>query len=227
MIDIECAKIRAKMPSFKRKVQVAKEIIKNGLSLCDKTIVSCSFGKDSAVLLHLVMQEKPDIEARFISWDETNLIHNFNDVIAEWKKLNANIKVINLSRLTLDEKVKDRFDKLTQEANGSFVGLRIDESKGRRITLLKDGVIYKNKQGFYRICPLAYFSTEDIAAYIYLHKLPTLQIYKIEGFQERTTSRIPRANFGIRQEMLQRLKQRDLQAFQKLQEIYPEVSEYV
>jgi 3'-phosphoadenosine 5'-phosphosulfate sulfotransferase (PAPS reductase)/FAD synthetase len=228
MIDLNCARVRSKMPSYKRKIEKAVEIIREGLEICKNPYVACSFGKDSSVLLHMVMQIDPKIEARFIAWPESELIHNFSEVINQWLLLGANIKRLDLNRSSLDDKVADRFDILSNmsESDGSFVGLRADESKGRRITLVKDGVIYKNKQGFYRICPLAWFSTEDIAAYIYQHNLPTLKIYKDGGFNLRTTSRIPRPNFGIREEMLRGLKRRDPWAFQKLIEIYPEVKEY-
>lgn len=229
MITRDVGRLRSRMASYKRAVSRAEQIVKDGLEVCPTAFVACSFGKDSAVILDIVRKIKPDIEARFVRWSESSLLYDFDRVISEWESLGVKITQIHLERATLDDKVSDRWEKMAQiaPAGGSFVGLRAQESKGRRITLAKSGVIYQNIKGFWRICPLAWMQTEDIAAYIYEHNLPTLSVYDEEGFQERTASRVPRNDYLIRQEMLNKLAMRDPVAFARLKAIYPEVSEYV
>lgn len=228
MIDEKCARLWAKNARYKKKIGAANKIIEDSLKVCDRPFVACSFGKDSAVLLDLVMKIIPDVEARFVRWPETNIINNYDEVISQWIGLGANVKILDLSRESLDDKVGDRWDQLSKisYSDGSFVGLRADESKGRRMTLIANGVIYKSVKGFYRICPLASWKNEDIAAHVVSNNLPTLNTYKEFGYQTRTAARIPRADFHIREQMLRDLKARDIIAFNELQKIYGEVSEY-
>lgn len=229
MITEEMGRLRSKHSGYIKKLAKANEIIQHGLAVCSNPFVSCSFGKDSAVLLHMVMKHRSNIEARFIKWPESYLIYDFEKVIEAWIALGANVKILELTRESLNDKVRDRWLRLAamNEADGSFVGLRADESKGRRMTLISNGTVFKNKNGFYRICPIAFFNTEDVAAYIYQHNLPTLNIYKQEGFQKRTSSRIPRNDFFIRQEMIQNLRLRDYSSFKKVLDMFPEIEEYV
>ena len=229
MITRDVGRLRSKMAGYRKAIDRAKGIIHEGLEKCPDAFVACSFGKDSSVLLDLVKREKPDIEARFVRWDESALLYDFDRVIGEWEGRGVDITQIHLQRDSLDDKVADRWERMAKArpAGGSFVGLRAQESKGRRITLAANGTVYKNVKGFWRICPLAWLQTEDIAAYIYEHDLPTLSVYDEEGFQERTASRVPRNDYMIRQEMLNKLAARDPIAFARLEQIYPEVSEYV
>ena len=227
MIDERAAKLWARNGGYKRRLEKTKEHIKQCLKTCPNNYVSCSFGKDSTVLLHLVLQEKKDVQARFISWPETKYIDNYDEVIKEWESLGVDILELKLTRETLDEKVKDRWLKLAKNASGSFVGLRASESKGRRITLRANGTIYKNKKGFYRLCPLAWWQDMDIAAYVVENSLPTLNTYKKKGFGSRTSSRIPRSDFFIREEYLNNLKINNPTAFFAIKNIYPEVDNYV
>ena len=228
MIDDKCAELWCKTTIYKKRIASANKIILDGLNVCKQPFVSCSFGKDSAVMLHLVQNHVRNIEARFLRWPETNIINNYEDVIAQWDALGANIKILDMARDRLNENVADRWSSLAKisDSDGSFVGLRADESKGRRITLRANGVVYKSKSGFYRICPLAYWKSEDVAAYAYQHDLPMLNTYKDSGYQSRTSSRIPRSDFGIREEMLRDLKIKNPAGFKELEKIYSEVSEY-
>lgn len=229
MIDFKVARLRSKMQAYRRMIDQANKIIDDGLLACPDAYVACSFGKDSLVMLDLVMRVNPAVQAGFIKWQESDLMYNFSEVEQKWAERGANIHTLHMTRTSLDERVDDRFEQLANisAAHGSFVGLRAEESKGRRMTLRSNGVVYKSKKGFWRICPLAWWSTEDIAAYVYENDLPMLDIYKTDGFEQRTASRVPRNDYFIRQEMLQKLRMRDPLSFQKLEQLYPEVSEYV
>jgi 3'-phosphoadenosine 5'-phosphosulfate sulfotransferase (PAPS reductase)/FAD synthetase len=227
MIDERGARLYARLSIHRRHVEHAHDIVRRTFEVCASPFVACSFGKDSAALLHLVMQHRPDIEARFIRWPETNLLGDYERVIAEWQQRGARITVLDLTRATLDDKVPGRWDALrnTSPTDGQFVGLRSDESRTRAIMLSTQGALYRTAAGYWRSCPLARWTTLDVAAYVVTHGLPTLTTYVRHGFEARTSSRVPRAAHSIREKELQRLREDDPVAFQRLKEMFPEVME--
>lgn len=230
MITEEHARLHAKLRVYRHRVQQAQQIVSDALRLTANPYVACSFGKDSAALLHLVLQSRPDASVRFIRWQETNIIDDYERVIAQWQNdYGINLDILDLQRATLDESVPDRWRQLqdVQPCDGFFIGLRAEESRGRRITLRKDGVLYRAKSGLLRITPLAWWSTLDVAAYIVTHQLPTLETYASDGFAARTSSRVPRGDYGIREGMLASLKHRNPARFNALKYMMPEVSQYV
>lgn len=213
--------------AYRRRIDEALALIDRAFTECSAPYVACSFGKDSAVLLDLVRRRAPDIEARFIRWPETEHLGNYDDVIQAWRERGANIRILDLQRRSLDEKVAGRWKMLRDltPTDGVFIGLRSEESRARRTTLMTHGTLYRYKDGYRRISPIAWWRTIDIAAYITQHDLPTLDAYKERGFAERTASRIPRAE--VRGEKLRQIRADDPQAWASLLQIYPEVSEWV
>lgn len=213
--------------AHQRRIAEALALIDRALDVCQSVYVACSFGKDSAVLLDLVMRRVPDIEARFIRWPETEYLGNYAEVIQQWEARGANIRILDLRRDTLDDTVADRWRWLRELAptDGVFLGLRADESHARRMSLTVHGVFYRLKEGYWRISPLAWWTTADVAAYVMMHGLPTLDAYKARGFSERTASRIPRK--GVRGKMLRQIKLEDPAAWEGLRRIYPDVEDWV
>lgn len=208
------------MPEYKFLVRKTSSFISWALKQVQNPYVACSFGKDSAVMLHLIRQINPDIQVRFIRWkNETEHIDNYDEVISKWGKLN--LEQIELSRETLSDKRAERYQ--TSGYDSYFIGLRQQESTGRRITLKKDGKFYKTMAGIIRIAPLSIWKDEDIAAYVFSHDLPILNSYLSDGITTRTASRIPRSDYGIRESFVVKLKHRDLQAYQKLVMLFPEL----
>lgn len=227
MIDERVARLYARLSIHRRHVDQAHAIVRQTLQVCRQPFVACSFGKDSAALLHLVMQHRPDIEARFIRWPETNLLGDYERVIDEWKQRGARITILDLTRATLDEKTPGRWEALRNisPADGQFVGLRADESRARTITLAAHGHLYRTAAGYWRSCPLARWTTLDVAAYVITHNIPTLSAYTRHGFEARTSSRVPRAAHSIREQALQRLREDDPAAYQQLADMFPEINQ--
>lgn len=222
-MDKRTALLYAKTHQFKRIVKMTSGFIRWSLERVQSPYVACSFGKDSAVMLHLVLQQKPDIPVRFIRWkNETSYIDNYDETIEKWGKLN--LTQIELSRLNLSDKRKDRYD--TSGHDSYLIGLRKSESTVRRITLLKDGMFYKNKAEMIRVSPLADWTDKDIAAYVFSNDLPTLNTYLKDGITSRTASRIPRADYGIRESFIAKLKHRDFNAYQNLVIQFPEIKQF-
>jgi len=219
-MDKKTAFLYAQLKPYKALVNKTSGFIKWALERIENPYVACSFGKDSAVMLHLIMQQAPDIKIRFIRWNfETEFIDNYDEVISAWGELN--LEQVEFSREFLSDKRKDRYDTVGHDSY--FIGLRKDESVARRITLKKHGMFFKNKADMIRISPLADWNEKDIAAYMYANYLPILNTYLEHGSQSRTASRIPREDFGIRQSFLTDLKQRDFSSYQKLINHFPEI----
>lgn len=221
MIEVKTAKIYAQLNQYKRLVEKTDIFIKDCLKKVKNPYVACSFGKDSSVMLHLVLKNYPQIKVRFIRWKfETEFIDNFDEIISKWGDIN--LDQIEFSRDSLADKRKDRYK--TEGYDSYFIGLRKGESFARRVTLKKHGKFFKNKAGMIRISPIADWTEQDIAAYMFSNNLPVLSTYLKQGINSRTTSRIPREDFGIRQSFLIDLKQRDFSAYQNLINHFPEVT---
>lgn len=224
MISEKEALLYATMPQHKALVRKTQGFIRWALERVENPYVACSFGKDSAAMLHLVLQQKPDVAVRFVRWkNETEYLSNYDEVIAEWG--NINLTQVSLSRTSINEKAKDRYD--TDGYDSYFIGFRMEEATVRRITLKTHGLFYKMKEGKTRISPLADWKIRDVAAYCISNNLPTLDTYKQFGFEERTTSRVPRADYGIREQSLRLLKEKDITKFNQLISQFPEISNYV
>lgn len=223
-MDKKTALLYAKLKQYKALVNKTYGFIRWALERVDNPYVACSFGKDSAVMLHLVLQHAQNIPVRFITWkNETEHIDNYNEVIEQWG--NINLTQVEFSRTSLSESRTDRYD--TKGYDSYFIGLRKQESTGRRITLKTHGMFYKNKADMIRISPLADWKNEDIAAYMFSNELPILNSYLTDGINTRTASRIPRSDFGIRESFLVELKHRDFNSYQKILKCFPEIKDYV
>lgn len=218
-------KLHSQTKAYQAKIEVANKTITTALSQVRHPYVAWSVGKDSSVLLDLVLRQNPKISVRFLYWrNESDLIDNYQEVIKWWQDRNINLEVIQMSRVSLDEKVKSRWE--TVDYDSYFIGFRADESKGRAATLRYNGMIYKKLDGMTRIAPLAWWNDTDVGAYLESRGIPLLASYEGD-VTNRTSSRVPRDDYGIRSRMLMRLKQRDPAAFNALAVHFPEVKEYV
>lgn len=222
-MDQRTALLYAQLKQFKYLVSKTSGFIRWALERVENPYVACSFGKDSAVMLHLVLQQRPDIPVVFVRRIETDLIDNYQETIAKWGN-------INLQQLTvlgwIETGLKNRTVSTATsnlDYDSYFVGLRKDESVARRITIKTAGMFYKMKEGKTRICPMADWSTNDIAAYCLSNYLPILSKYINEGFEARTTSGIPRK---FANESLQSLKNRDIESYNKLLKLLPDARYY-
>ncbi len=221
-MDKETAALYAKLKPYKALVSKTRAFIRRALDSVERPYVACSFGKDSSVMLHLVAMESEFVHVKFLTKTETNLIDNYDDVVAWWRSLyNVEIEVMNY-RGWLEGGTSLGIAKNMQaeEFDSFFVGIRKDESVARRISLLKDGMFYKMADGKTRIAPLAGWHTRDIATYMYEHNLPILSAYLREGFDARTTASI---SSKYPHESLARLKDRDIDAYNKLIQLFPDL----
>lgn len=177
-------------------------------------------------MLHLVTAVRPDVAVRFIRWrGETEAIDDYGAVIAWWRERGINLEEVEFSRASLDVAAPERWQ-TDGRYDGYFIGFRAEESRGRRATLRHNGPVYTKADGMVRIAPLAWWSEVDVGACIVEAGLPLLESYGGD-LSRRTSARVPRGDYGIRERMLAGLKRRDPAAFNELARRFPEVSNYV
>jgi phosphoadenosine phosphosulfate reductase len=187
----------ARLPLFTRRVERALDDVRRASEL--GTIgVSFSGGKDSTVLLDLVRRIVPDAPAAF--FDSGCEYPDTYDLVTHY-----GVTVIQ-PQMTLPEMCKyggywghptpvdseaefDFFAFLIDEPSYRFsmeygitveaLGLRAGESAGRRVSLHRRdrGTLYPLRNGQWRLCPLAFWQTADVWAYIASRKLRYNAVY--------------------------------------------------
>lgn len=210
------------------KVEQALACIRLARAQSSRPYVACSFGKDSSVVLHLAQQVDCSMPAVFVRYDETDFMDNYDEVMAQWS--GVNIIQLHIGGELFDDTTEGvHLDKWALE-NGfdcALVGMRAQESRGRAVTLKKDGLLFKKKNGLLRCCPIGFWSVDDVEAYTKLYDLPLLNTYKRAGFSARTTSGTTVDKYGFREQQLRRLRRTDPARFNQLKKRYPEVTQYV
>ena len=210
------------------------------LSLSKSPYLALSFGKDSIVMWDLVRKQKPDIKCLFLTDTETFMMFEYEELIKHYKNnYSINLEVIRTDTLAENnynlDKARDARRAnwyLPQFINkdGVFMGLRIEESKARRMTLLKKEnnqigrfiMQYKTgkRAGQYRCCPVADWASADILTYCKMNNLKLLGIYE-QGNHIRTTARIPRDE--KRANALNWIRISNPQKYQLLKNMIPEL----
>jgi 3'-phosphoadenosine 5'-phosphosulfate sulfotransferase (PAPS reductase)/FAD synthetase len=213
-VDVASAIAWANSNSHKLAIQQSTIIVEDALLLCVNPYLACSFGKDSAVMLDIVLSKKPDIAVKFLRWEgESENLNNYDEVIVMYKNRypSLNLCIYDARRESLSTKSENRWDVFTkkQPHDGYFVGLRCEESMVRRSSIKKLGVIYKKADGMIRVCPIAFLRQKDISAYVISKDLPMLDAYHSLGLETRTSSRIPRLKLRANAMALLRLHNPD------------------
>ena len=225
-MDKRTADLYVKLNSYKALVNRTEDFITYALQHVNSPYLACSFGKDSSVMLDLVLKKRPDIQVNFMCKTETDLIDDYKSVILWWEKnRDAHInRICYQGWLEGGKNLGISTNMPTDGFDSYFVGIRKDESAGRRISLKIHGKFFIKKNGQVRISPMADWHTDDIAAYMLSNELPILRAYKIEGFDARTTSSIPSK---YPQEALSRLKDQDIESFNKLLKLLPNARDFI
>jgi phosphoadenosine phosphosulfate reductase len=190
---------------FEEKLKRSQQLIKmfaNSPNAC----LSCSFGKDSMVVLHLVQEENPQIPVNFnntlCEFPETL---KFKDQIAEcWNLRLSELrpekgvnfwtiqKEIALKNYVLDDgkkhsniccyHLKERPFKLWRRALGltkAFTGITASESRNRFTTACMKGTNYYTwRDGLYRIHPILFWTKEEVWNFIKDNHIPINPAYQ-------------------------------------------------
>ena len=232
------------------KIKGIKTIIKKGLSKINNPYMSCSWGKDSIVLLYFLLQFKKDIKVIYLnSGYAFPEVYDFRDkIIKEW---NINyIEIKNkidyyelckeiglphersecLQMKTVKSIKKNQLDEYAKQNNhdGVFWGIRSDESKKRKNLIKFKGNCFQDNTGFYKCSPLAYISNFDLWLIIDFLKIPYCDLYKKNKFFSREKLRNSgwMSTDGAWQGTIQHIRYYYPELFQKLKNDF-NLKEYV
>lgn len=225
----------------------SREVIRRFLEKCKKPYLSWSGGKDSTVLLYLTLKEKPDIEVIYFDadsclpdgWeymmrlvDEWNL--NFRvmktrpilDVLAEY-----GIDHPGIDYRTMKATVYEPVKQLCSEGyDGSLIGIRAQESSGRRWGAKKYGELFWAKgYQMWECWPMLHWKTEELWLYIDHFRIPYHPAYDKTRFEPRERIRVSYWA-GETNRQFGRYKWLEYyypELFQKLVETCPEVKSFV
>jgi 3'-phosphoadenosine 5'-phosphosulfate sulfotransferase (PAPS reductase)/FAD synthetase len=218
------------------KINKSCNIIRNMLKLCSNPYLSLSFGKDSLVMMDLVTKIHPDIDCLFLKSEETFLIDNYEEVIKYYLSKGINIKIVSMRHLDYNfedgENNEFRQDAFFDNRDGCFIGLRIGESKGRRMTLtskagnnVSKGIMqYKvgRRKNMFRCCPMAQWTSYEVYLYCKHYGLKMLNSYS--SHKDRTSAQLPMSN--TLRLSLNKIKTTDISRFNKIITMIPELRFY-
>jgi phosphoadenosine phosphosulfate reductase len=201
--------LHSRVNSFQSRLSSARTIIKSGLGKMKRPYASMSFGKDSTVMIHLLLSVIPDLKVMYVNcgeWDEWPDTPRVKDEFlsrfpCEFIELHGP-SIIEFYRqvgiYTQDEeatkaerqaqreygnslaKILDA-EAYTRKFDGTFIGLRKEESDNRRRLFAMRGTVYYAKTRHLWAChPLAYWSARDVWAYIAKYNLPYNELYDLD-----------------------------------------------
>jgi len=172
---------------YKERLKNTKSIIKSYINRY-KSYVAFSGGKDSTVMLHLVLQENPD--TLVIHWDYGKYYiprDILREIISIARKCGAkNMRVLSSHQYNIMKReamgvlgrcfIGVETPKLVKEGyKACFLGLRAEESSKRKSRLTSHSEY--DKRGIYNVFPLKDWTWKDVWAYIVSNNLPYLSIY--------------------------------------------------
>jgi 3'-phosphoadenosine 5'-phosphosulfate sulfotransferase (PAPS reductase)/FAD synthetase len=179
----------------RRRVARAEAIVREALERMKNPYVAWSTGKDSTVVLDLVRRFKPDVPVVYLDahcgYPETY------ELIDEYRKDGVNVilwncepflKTLKDEGITVDSLVERRTMETTVRIpvlelmehygfDGVFMGLRAEESVGRRKMARSKGMLFKKKNGTWSCNPILWFMYDDVWAYIVSRGLKYNRLY--------------------------------------------------
>lgn len=179
----------SRLRSHRARVERARERVSECFSSC-LPYVSFSGGKDSTVVLHLAQAERGDVMACFYdsgaelssTYDLVHHVQNNWTTVLSWCYPRRTIlDILRAAGLGIEgateglrsgqiaeEIVKDVAEQAARElgTDGYMLGLRRDESGGRKADLTKRGALYRMRNGQLRCCPIWDWTDDDVWAYL-------------------------------------------------------------
>jgi len=236
-----------------KKIDVAKKTLIDSQDI-GRLLISTSWGKDSCVLMDIAIKTLDEVNLYYMPGamlpgyedmknyflSQKNVIYHEPpppktlDEYIQWLKVSGlshnrtnsqQEKAVSTHKrdLCIDWMIENNFHVLSW-------GLRKDESILRNRLLSKKGLIYQLKNGIYRSSPLAYFTVDDIWAYIFSNDLPYHPLYdkETDGYTRRTIRNSGwLTTDGLNQygeNRLQWLKKHYFDQFLQLITIFPELN---
>lgn len=208
-------RLHARLPAFARRVDRAKEIVREALAATRNPYVAFSGGKDSTAALHLVAEQRPGVTAAFLDsgaelpdtlafverigreWPvrleivrpPAGLLDLLEEYGAYGLPAKAEYRKGDITRRLVHEPMLEFARSRGHDA--VFMGLRREENRRRLYMLSRQGVIHRAQyDGLWHVNPLADWKGEDVWAYIASRGLPYNPVYDKTAFQPREWIRV-------------------------------------
>jgi 3'-phosphoadenosine 5'-phosphosulfate sulfotransferase (PAPS reductase)/FAD synthetase len=187
--------LNSKLQLFKKTVDTHKRVIDKFMNSCNKPYLSFSGGKDSSAMLCLFSEmgitDVPVFtQADDFDWHyKRELCHKIINELGfgNYNYIESNVSVLEMLSKDVEgvpmeqcwEDVVRGFVK-TGQYDGFAMGIRQEESKGRRITLklaYGNGLVRKCADGLVHAYPMAFFKGEDVFSIILSRGIQYAEIY--------------------------------------------------
>lgn len=176
---------------FKRRIAEANDYIAQALAIPGQAFVACSWGKDSIVLVNMVLAQAPTIPVIHVRDRYADLITNFGEVRDEYRRRFAISDyyevIVEMGGASVTHATNDFTADMAWRIR--FLGMRLEERGARVYSLRQYGAIHQYENAEWRICPLLNWSWRDVWAYIVSKQLPYPDIYDLPGQEPRSHSR--------------------------------------
>jgi len=247
-------RLHAKLPVFKRRIEKTQQIIERAMAMIKNPYTAISFGKDSMVLMHLLIQHNPNMP---MVWSdrgaEAELPATYPFIERVRDRYNLNLRIIKpeMSMFEIyrqyglpeiDEGITKAivkeinlvrtFARYVQEngVDGYFQGLRADESRGRLMFAKNYGVMFKRSKDNLVVCnPLLWWTARDIWAYIVINDIPYHPEYDNNKFRDREFLRLSNWSglYWAQEGRIAELKYYHPELFEIFASKFPEVKQFV
>jgi len=213
------------MKPYEEKLELTEKIIDNFLFLFNRCFVSCSFGKDSMTVLHLIRKHRPDIPVVF---NNTLVQHpETYAYLKEMKELwNLNLfetlpikgwnffKVADKFGLPDGRKKSDRCcdylkirptKQLVKEQKWevNFTGTTVLESFNRMFHICERGSSYLTTRGVIKAHPIAYWTEDEVYRYTEENEIPLNPAYS--KYKIKRLGCVPCTSYKIWRKQLPRM----------------------
>lgn len=199
----------ASLSVFRRRIQAVQRAILVGLDKMAHSYLSMSFGKDSMVMAHLVLQMAPDIPVLYVNcgefdeWPDTLRVKqeflqrfpcDFHELsgpsiigfyrqagYAYYQDHEETAEVRAIQRQYGQSLEKAIVAKARElGCDGGFIGMRAEESANRRrLFRWRGGLYFADERQMWACCPLEKWTGRDIWAYIVKNDLPYNELYDL------------------------------------------------
>jgi len=181
-----------RLKTYQFRIEKSRRIINAALEIPARWGVSFSGGKDSTVLLDLVLKEKPELEIVWFDdgWDYPETIQFLASTENRLRKHIIRVPYPLQSQFWKkeanyggdDPTYSHNFDMTYKDWRGafmgSFMGMRRDESSRRDFVLKKSPLYFQKTLGHWHCSPLAEWTAKDIWGYIAANDLPFNPVYR-------------------------------------------------
>jgi 3'-phosphoadenosine 5'-phosphosulfate sulfotransferase (PAPS reductase)/FAD synthetase len=193
---------------IERKIEEAHKVIREALTKMTNPYVAWSGGKDSTIVLHLVLQHKPDIAVVHLDADADfpETVEYMERLRRDWNLNLITVKTKPLLDLVARYGYSDELTRIIMKAvvyepikriikqhgfDGCFLGVRHEESYGRSKLLRAQGKLFFNKT--YRVwqcLPIGWWTLDDVFRYYEYTNIPLHPFYREHLFEPLEQRRV-------------------------------------